>query len=61
MTSQERQRHNAIVGGIYILIAQIRYDIDQPGYDQAAAKTLREIGRLAYGEAHALHPEHKEE
>ena len=61
MTSTERQRHNAIIGGICILAGQIRYDIDQPGFAEAAAKTLREIGRLAYGEAHALHPEVKGE
>jgi hypothetical protein len=56
MTSAERQRHNAIVGGIYIKIAQVRHDIDTPGYNKLAADTLREISRLALGEAHALDP-----
>jgi hypothetical protein len=60
MTSAERQRHNAIVGGIYIKIAQVRHDIDLPGYNTMAAATLREIARLAMGEAHALDPQPKE-
>jgi hypothetical protein len=54
MTSVERQRHNALVTRIYTLIAQIRYDIDLPGYEEKAAATFREICRLAQGEAQAL-------
>jgi hypothetical protein len=56
MTSVERQRHNALVTRIYTLIAQIRYDIDLPGYEEKAAATMLEIGRLAVAEAHALNP-----
>lgn len=54
MTSADRARHNGIITRIYTLIAQIRYDIDQPGYEAKAAGTLREIARLAQAEAHAL-------
>jgi hypothetical protein len=54
MTSVERQRHNALVTRIYTLIAQIRYDIDLPGYEEKAAATMREIARLGQGEAQAL-------
>ena len=54
MNREERQRHNAIVTSIYVQIAQVRHSIDEPGYEKRAAATLREICRLAQGEAQAL-------
>jgi hypothetical protein len=59
MNTLERNRHNGIVMQVYTAIAQVRRDIDEPGYNKKAASILREIGRLAYGEAHALDPEVK--
>jgi hypothetical protein len=59
MTTIERNRHNSIVMQIHTAIGQIRYGIDEPGYYERAATTLRNIAHLALGEAHALAPEVK--
>jgi hypothetical protein len=57
MTTAERTRHNHIVMQIYTAIAQIRRDIDEPGYNEKAALTLRAIAQQALAEAGCLDPE----